>query len=59
MTVYPNASILGGETVIGEGSVIGGNVWLTQSVPPYTRVTIDSPSLQLYQKPPKHLGEGI
>jgi serine O-acetyltransferase len=59
VTVYPNASILGGETVIGEGSVIGGNVWLTQSVPPYSRVTIDSPSLQLHQKPPKQRGEGI
>jgi serine O-acetyltransferase len=59
VTVYPNASILGGETVIGEGSVIGGNVWLTQSVPPYTRVTIDSPSLQLYQKSSSHRGDGF
>jgi len=59
VTIYPNASILGGDTVIGEGSVIGGNVWLTQSVPPYTRVTIDAPSLQLHQKPPTQCGEGI
>jgi len=59
VTIYPNATILGGDTVIGEGSVIGGNVWLTESVPPYTRVSIDAPSLQLYQKPPKQFGEGI
>src|SRR3989339_438332 len=30
--VYSNTTILGGETVIGEGSVIGGNIWLTSSV---------------------------
>ena len=59
VTIYPNASILGGDTVIGEGSVVGGNVWLTHSVPPYTRVTIDAPSLQLHQKPPTQFGDGI
>ena len=47
VTIYPNATILGGETVIGMGSVIGGNAWLTRSVPPYTRVTIEPPRLQL------------
>ena len=47
------------DTVIGEGTVVGGSVWLTTSVPRYTRVTIDSPSLQLHQKPPTQLGEGI
>jgi serine O-acetyltransferase len=29
---------LGGATVIGRGSVIGGNVWITESVPPDTTV---------------------
>lgn len=33
VVIYANSSILGGETVIGQGSIIGGNVWLTQSVP--------------------------
>ena len=37
VTVYANASILGRVT-IGKGSVIGGNVWLTHSVPEYSRV---------------------
>jgi len=32
--IYSNAVILGGKTTIGKGSVIGGNVWLTRSVPP-------------------------
>ena len=36
--IYANATILGGDTVIGKGSVIGGNVWLTHSVPPASRV---------------------
>ena len=31
--IYANATILGGNTKIGDGSVIGGNVWLTHSVP--------------------------
>jgi len=36
--IYSNASILGGETVIGHHSIVGGNVWLTESIPPYTKV---------------------
>ncbi len=40
VVVYAGATILGGETVVGRGSVIGGNVWLTTSVPPYSRVTL-------------------
>lgn len=31
--IYAGATILGGDTVIGRGSTIGGNVWLTSSVP--------------------------
>jgi serine O-acetyltransferase len=38
VTIYAHASILGGETVIGAGSVIGGNVWLMESVPPGSKV---------------------
>jgi serine O-acetyltransferase len=39
VVVYANATILGGETVVGRGSVIGGNVWLTHSVPPGSVIT--------------------
>jgi serine O-acetyltransferase len=45
VTIYSSASILGGDTVIGSGSVIGGNVWLTRSIPANTVVTTDT-SLQ-------------
>ncbi len=31
--IYSQAVILGGNTVIGKGSVIGGNAWITQSIP--------------------------
>jgi serine O-acetyltransferase len=43
--LYANATVLGGQTVIGARSVIGGNVWLTQSVPPDTRVFLKSQDL--------------
>jgi len=39
VTVYSNATILGGRTHIGHHAVIGGNVWLTRSVSPYSVVT--------------------
>jgi serine O-acetyltransferase len=45
VTVYPGATILGGDTRIGARSVIGGNVWLTQSVPPDSLVTFHAPEL--------------
>jgi serine O-acetyltransferase len=32
--IYSQSVILGGNTVIGKGCIIGGNSWLTQSVPP-------------------------
>ena len=38
VTVYANATILGGKTVIGKGSVIGGNVFIIKSVSPGSRV---------------------
>jgi serine O-acetyltransferase len=36
--IYSNATILGGDTVIGKGSIVGGNVWVNQSVPPGTKI---------------------
>ncbi|MPR36797.1 serine O-acetyltransferase EpsC [Salmonirosea aquatica] len=38
VVIYANATILGGNTRIGEGSVIGGNAWVTHSVPAYSQV---------------------
>ncbi len=36
--IYSGATILGGDTLIGHHSIIGGNVWLTNSVEPYSVV---------------------
>ena len=43
--IYSNTTILGGGTVIGARSTIGGNVWLTESVPPDTKVYLKKPEL--------------
>jgi serine O-acetyltransferase len=42
VVIYAQAVILGGDTVIGHHSIIGGNVWLTESVPPYSFVYQES-----------------
>ena len=47
VVIYSGATILGGDTVIGRGSAIGGNVWLTKSVPPYSKVYQDAPRLKI------------
>jgi serine O-acetyltransferase len=38
VVIYAGATVLGRIT-IGQGSTIGGNVWLTRSVPPGSRIT--------------------
>ncbi len=38
VVIYANATILGGDTYIGDNSIIGGNVWLTESVPENSKV---------------------
>jgi serine O-acetyltransferase len=47
VVVYANATILGGDTVIGHRAVIGSSVWLTHSVDPYTVVSLEKPSLRI------------
>ncbi len=47
VTLYANAIVLGGETVIGENSVVGGSVFVTSSVPPDSVVTFKPPELRL------------
>ena len=45
--VYSGATILG-DVVVGEGSIIGGNVWLTHTIPPNSRVFLkDSDAVQV------------
>jgi serine O-acetyltransferase len=45
VTIYAGATIIGGDTRIGHHSIIGGNVWLTHSVAPYSRVAMREPEL--------------
>ena len=42
MTIYANATILGGDTVIGARATIGGNTFITWSVAPDAKVTRES-----------------
>jgi serine O-acetyltransferase len=36
--LYAGSTILGGETIVGRSSIIGGNVWLTESIAPFSVV---------------------
>lgn len=47
VTIYSNASILGGKTVIGRNSIIGSNVLVMESIPDNCVVTNKKPELEL------------
>jgi len=49
-TIYANATILGGDTVIGEGAEVSGNTFITKSVEPHTLVAHDVPRLRMVAK---------
>jgi serine O-acetyltransferase len=53
VTIYAGTTILGGETTIGRGCVIGGNVFITASVPPLNQVSAEPPLLKYRDKRPK------
>lgn len=54
VTIYAEATILG-DVTIGKGSVIGGNVWIRNSVPPGTTVSMAKfESLYKHRKHNKH-----
>lgn len=48
--VYANASVLGGDTIVGHHSIIGSNVRLSHSIAPYSSVVIGEPSLRIRTK---------
>lgn len=56
VTIYANAIILGGDTVIGEGATIGGSTFLTSSVPAGCTVTTSPPELTV--RPPNARRQG-
>ncbi|MFN2475268.1 MAG: serine O-acetyltransferase EpsC [Chthoniobacterales bacterium] len=50
VTIYPNSTVLGGETVVGARCTIGGNVFLTQSVPPDSLVYYEAKQMAIVPK---------
>ncbi len=50
VTIYPNATVLGGQTTIGEGSTVGANVFLRQSVPAGSFVSNEAEYLRVIDK---------
>lgn len=44
VVIYAGATILGGDVTVGRGSVVGGNAWITRSVPEYTMVFNPAPA---------------
>ena len=56
VTIYAEATILG-DVTIGKGAVIGGNVWIKESVPPAVTVTTANPDL-VYIKHKKKKAKG-
>lgn len=50
VTIYPNSTVLGGETTIGRESTIGANVFLMHSVPARSLVTYEETQLRVIQK---------
>jgi serine O-acetyltransferase len=59
VVVYANATILGGDTTIGHHAVIGSNVWLTQSVDPYTVVLLEKPQLRIKGPETRNTGSAL
>ena len=50
VTIYPYATVLGGETVVGEGSTIGANVFLMHSVPERSLVYLEEGVMRILSK---------
>jgi len=50
VVIYANATILGGQTIVGHDAVIGSSVWLTHSVEPHATVMLEKPRLNIREK---------
>lgn len=50
VTIYANATVMGGDTIVGEGSTIGANVFLTRSVPPHSIVVLEDANVRVMSK---------
>jgi serine O-acetyltransferase len=54
VTVYASTTIMGGDTVIGAGSTVAGNVFVTHSVPPRSLVLMEDHGLKVLNKDARH-----
>jgi serine O-acetyltransferase len=50
VTIYANATIVGGDTVIGAGSTVGANVFLMHSIPPESLVLMEDIKVRVMPK---------
>ena len=50
VTIYAGATIVGGDTKIGDRTIVGGNVWLTRSVPPDSVVFFEAQQLSIHPR---------
>jgi serine O-acetyltransferase len=50
VTIYAGATIMGGDTEVGEGSTIGANVFLTNSVPAHSLVIQEEANVKIMSK---------
>ena len=51
VTIYSGTSVLGGETVIGDGVTIGGNAFIVNSVSKGMKVSVKNPELEYSRSP--------
>ena len=51
VTIYANATILGGDTVIGEGVTVAGNTFISESVMSDSVASSEAPKLKIRSKP--------
>ncbi|MGH8019501.1 MAG: hypothetical protein ACREIA_14700 [Opitutaceae bacterium] len=56
VTIYASTTIMGADTVIGAGSTIAGNVFVTQSVPPRSLVITEEQGLKILSKGARNAG---
>jgi serine O-acetyltransferase len=47
VVIYAGATVLGGETIIGQGAVVGGSCWIIHSIPPGTKVALQDPLMKI------------
>ena len=53
VAIYANATVLGGETVIGQGCIVNGSVFLTKSAPDGCTVVMKPPELRYHNQRPR------